>query len=339
MLTTQAPSFPPSLPLLFSDASTNCVATLQVHQFKSLKRLKINMSGMHVHSVSCVLQLPSLRELILGPCQEFDVDDRPTIRDYDEANISWACSPGSSNVVTLRFEESFLYYETLVNFITSCRSLKTLGFPPPLTGAEEFMQLLLRRHPGLENLRIEDCCCLLLEAGRETVGLLPDFRNLKYLETPLEFMEAAHDDAVCGFSQDDSLGVEQPKLALSDFLPSSLETLFLSSLWFTAEEQQEPLTGHLARLLEGTISALPKLGTVALDYTGDYFGSGGFDCNFCAVAELFQKRGLRFEYSMGFPKPLPSRESLRPITLESRFANLARRMGGAAGRCTSEAWT
>jgi len=169
------------LPLLYAARG---IPYGQVHSFKNLRRLKLNMLGFHINTISSVLKLESLRDLVL-----FDYCNHGF--GLDDTGSSWDCAPKTSNVQNIRLDDFDCHLGSLNNLFQSCRALTSFAITTPYSQGppwqwSEVRNLLLMHHPGLEALKIKDMRDR--AAALVRLGSLREFANLKYLATSLELL-------------------------------------------------------------------------------------------------------------------------------------------------------
>jgi len=161
----------------------------RVHQFTRLRRLSIQMKGIHINFLSPILQLDSLQEVILSH------------HDYHDSSISdppctWECPPKTSKVHKIRLEYFECHLELLENILGSCQALTSLAWTVPCNGRviqwqwSEVKALLQTLQPGLQALEINECRNYEKEHAR--LGSLQEFTSLWYLAMPLELLIGMH---------------------------------------------------------------------------------------------------------------------------------------------------
>ena len=154
----------------------------KVHTFKNLKYLKLCMSGFHVNTISPVLRLESLKDLML-----FDYCDHAF--ELDEVPGEWSCPPSTSTVENIRLDNFECDIQSVEDLLKSCRFLKTLALTTP---SEYFLgwrwptvkALLQKYQPCLRALKVRDCTINGTDPLR--LGSLQEFVCLEYLAVALE---------------------------------------------------------------------------------------------------------------------------------------------------------
>jgi hypothetical protein len=158
-----------------------------VHPFTRLKSLKIRMQGLHVNSLSPVLRLDSLRDLVLFDYsqQEDSLNDVPCELD---------CPPISSTIQNIRLFDFECHLESLKKnpLLSSCKALKSFAWTTPFTDKDPPYQwpniktLLQTLQPGLEALKIKEN--RKVDEAHPRLGSLRNLTNLRYLAVPLELI-------------------------------------------------------------------------------------------------------------------------------------------------------
>lgn len=90
----------------------------KVHQFSRLHRLLVNLDLQSGWQISCLFDLPSLRELIIDNLQD------GYIPEYANTAANWQCKASGSGITSLRFQRCNTTSSMLALAIASCRELE-----------------------------------------------------------------------------------------------------------------------------------------------------------------------------------------------------------------------
>lgn len=156
-----------------------------VHQFTQLKSLKIRMLGLHLNSLSPVLRLGALRDLVLSGYrqQEDSLNNLP---------CQWGCPLEGSMVQNIRLSDFECHLESLEDLLGSCKALKSFAWTTPVTDDDPPYQwpdvgtLLQTLQPGLEALKLKEN--RKGDKAHSRLGSLQNLTNLRYLAIPLELI-------------------------------------------------------------------------------------------------------------------------------------------------------
>ena len=169
------------LPLL---CAAQCIGYGKVHAFNNLTKLMLSMSGFPIKTISPVLRLESLRDLVLFDYYNYAFQ-------LDEIPGEWSCPPSSSMVENIRLDDFECGIQSLEDLLMSCRLLKTFALTTPNEDFlpwqwPKFKASLQECHPSLTALEIRD-----RTLGRQIIfrlGSLQGFACLEYLAVPLELL-------------------------------------------------------------------------------------------------------------------------------------------------------
>ncbi|KAF2867882.1 hypothetical protein BDV95DRAFT_610321 [Massariosphaeria phaeospora] len=262
------------------------------------------MRGLHMNATSALLRLPSLRDVTLYGCQETSLNSgRERIENYDDDPPPFDCAPRSSNVAILRFQQcESVRIETLVNYVESCKSLKSFALDIIDSGSRlastgglgRLVRILKREHLDLENLSLKekfdgvsfpDISC--------QIGSLLEFRNLKYLEAPLHLLLGRPESQLQTDPED-----------IHTLLPLSLETLVLDKQYSSTyvSSWSLPLTSRdfnhfMTGLASECETRLVSLKTVLIRYDTGGKEHGRFLCDFHLLTQRFEALRVNFNYA------------------------------------------
>ncbi|KAF2498006.1 hypothetical protein BU16DRAFT_559723 [Lophium mytilinum] len=231
----------------------------KAHHFSFLHHLSVNVNGIGIHKLSSIFCLPTLRTLeISGTQYQYQL---PKV--WLESAL-WECTYGTSPIKYLTITGNSIGQFTLSSTIRSCKALTSLrldigrvinpcvsrtswfGVPSfTLAGHTSSLEMLHLNCKGGAHPKIEDYDSWLLP-DLYSSDSLGSMTSLTSLIIPMEAL----------------LWPDGTPHPLKDLLPSSLQTLYISSSWLHHRDADYKST--LVRVAKSLCNDLPNLSIVGL---------------------------------------------------------------------------